>query len=155
METNNYLLEALKDIARLFNQADIKYCLIGGLAVGVLATPRATEDIDFLVFVDPSERSRIEDILKQTFLLIQSKEPVNLSFGKLWRLIIKRKNHKELIILDILTADSQELQDAIEAAFTIELSNVLIPVISRQDLIKMKSSSQRTKDRADAPGQEA
>ncbi len=149
MESSNFLLGALKDIARLFNESNIKYCLVGGLAVGILSGPRATEDIDLIVCAGLEEHGKIESIVKQAFAILQSKEPVNLSFGKLWRLILRQRNRDEIIILDMIMADNLELQHFIETAFVIELEGVPIPVISKENIIRMKSNSTRLKDRAD------
>jgi len=48
MEIAKSLIETLKKLCLLLSEAHIKFCLIGGLAVGILAKPRATEDIDLL-----------------------------------------------------------------------------------------------------------
>lgn len=40
--------EALANLAAVFQEQRIRYALIGGLAVSVWGTPRATEDIDAL-----------------------------------------------------------------------------------------------------------
>lgn len=43
------LYEELKRIIAALNAAGIRYALAGGIAVSMYASPRATEDIDFLV----------------------------------------------------------------------------------------------------------
>lgn len=48
MEIAKSLIETLKRLCLIFNEARIKFCLIGGLAVGILAKPRATEDIEWM-----------------------------------------------------------------------------------------------------------
>ncbi len=54
------LLHTLKSLCSLLNDEQIDFCLIGGLAVAILAKPRATEDIDLLIFINeekiPSRR---------------------------------------------------------------------------------------------------
>ena len=60
MEGANFLIEALKSIAMLFKESNVKYCLAGGLAVGMLSTPRATEDIDIIIKMK-SNSSRLRD----------------------------------------------------------------------------------------------
>lgn len=57
MEFSDLLIAALKDIASAFNDNKINYCLSGGLAVSILSTPRATEDID-IEMKAPSKRAR-------------------------------------------------------------------------------------------------
>jgi predicted nucleotidyltransferase len=46
--------EALANLAAVFQERRIRYALIGGLAVSVWGTPRATEDIDVLADAGPS-----------------------------------------------------------------------------------------------------
>ena len=52
------LFYTLKSMCALLNEEHLDYCLIGGLAVAILAKPRATEDIDFLVLIEESRSGR-------------------------------------------------------------------------------------------------
>lgn len=52
METAKGLTEVLKKLAGLLAKEELDFCLVGGGAVGMVATPRATEDIDILVLLD-------------------------------------------------------------------------------------------------------
>ena len=51
MDIARSLFETLKSLCRILGDARLEYCLIGGLAVGILSKPRATEDIDLLVLI--------------------------------------------------------------------------------------------------------
>jgi hypothetical protein len=58
--------KTLKEIIRILEHAGgVKaYALIGGLAVGGWITPRATKDIDILADLSVTNRSTIEEVLK-------------------------------------------------------------------------------------------
>jgi hypothetical protein len=45
------LSDAVRSLARIFHNRQVKHALIGGLAVGVRGRPRATKDADFLLQV--------------------------------------------------------------------------------------------------------
>ena len=49
------LYEELRSIAGALDAAGVRYALVGGVAVSIYATPRATEDIDVLVSSDDIE----------------------------------------------------------------------------------------------------
>jgi len=51
------LYEELRSIAVALDSAGISYALVGGLAVSIYATPRATEDIDILISSGDIERA--------------------------------------------------------------------------------------------------
>jgi len=46
------LPEDFKDFIHCLNSNKVKYLLVGGWAVGLYGHPRATKDIDFLIFTD-------------------------------------------------------------------------------------------------------
>jgi hypothetical protein len=49
------LFDTLKSLCTLLNDEHVDYCLIGGLAVAILAKPRATEDIDLLILIEEQQ----------------------------------------------------------------------------------------------------
>jgi hypothetical protein len=51
------LYEELRSIVGALTTAGVPYALVGGIAVSIYATPRATEDIDLLISGDDAERA--------------------------------------------------------------------------------------------------
>lgn len=47
-----YLLKPLEDLIRLFDDLNIPYAIMGGMAVSVHGIPRPTHDLDFTISVD-------------------------------------------------------------------------------------------------------
>jgi hypothetical protein len=43
------IIEAAKEVSKIFTQAKIRHVLVGGIAVGMHGYPRLTKDVDFLV----------------------------------------------------------------------------------------------------------
>ncbi|MEM4248154.1 MAG: hypothetical protein QXH80_02720 [Candidatus Nanoarchaeia archaeon] len=148
METDNPQISAIIKIVSILKECELNFCLTGGLAVGVYASPRATEDID--IIIENNEDKKIEFLSKldKDFKIVQHKI-LSFSFGNIWRIILKDAYLDNLIILDLIIANSQKLQDAISNPFIITISGLDIPIIKKEALINMKRLSSRLKDQAD------
>lgn len=49
------LLRVLAALTEWFKDQDVSYAIIGGAVIGFLAQPRATQDIDAVIWLDSSE----------------------------------------------------------------------------------------------------
>jgi len=58
---NNKLKLEIPKICKVFEQFDIDYCLIGGASLPTYNLNRATEDVDFLVFVN--DKQKLESLI--------------------------------------------------------------------------------------------
>ena len=54
-----------KEFLSLLNDNDVTYLIIGGYAVGYHGYPRATNDMDIWVAIDPTNADRIVKVLQQ------------------------------------------------------------------------------------------
>lgn len=54
-----------KEFLKLLNAKGVEYLLIGGYAVGYHGYPRATNDIDIWIAVNPDNASRMVDVLRE------------------------------------------------------------------------------------------
>jgi hypothetical protein len=60
----------LREMVQAFESADIRYALIGGIAVALRSRPRFTEDVDFLLDIAALKVPRLlEDLLARGFAL--------------------------------------------------------------------------------------
>lgn len=91
MEIATSLIETLKQACIVLNDADVRFSLVGGLAVGILARPRATEDIDLLVLMDAREKDALENLLHQAFEIVQSQDVMH--FKKACKIILTSHEH--------------------------------------------------------------
>jgi hypothetical protein len=138
------LPEEFKEFINLLNKNHVKYLLLGGWAVGYYSNPRVTKDIDFLVFTDDSNLKKLEKV----FYDFKS-PPVNIE-------ILKEKKgylfigSPPLRIEVISDADGINISDCYKRKKIIEIDDVKIKIISKNDLIINKKSTKRLKDLADA-----
>jgi hypothetical protein len=138
------LPEEFKKFINLLNSNDVKYLLLGGWAVGYYSNPRATKDIDFLVFIDNSNLKKLEKV----FYDFKS-PPIDIE-------ILKEKKgylfigSPPLRIKVISNADGINIKDCYRRKNIIEIDDVKINIISKEDLIINKKSTNRLKDLSDA-----
>jgi predicted nucleotidyltransferase len=134
-----------KDLLVEFVHCAVEFVLIGGYAVGLHIKPRATKDLDLLVAGSQQNLERVASALER--------------FGAPPNVVAAARHMgpTEVVYLgvapvriDILrTADGIETDQVISRAKRIDLSGLIIPVISIEDLIANKSASGRPRDLAD------
>ena len=59
------LPEDFKDFIKFLNENKVRYLLVGGWAVGIYGTHRATKDIDFFIATDEDNIHNLLDVLKK------------------------------------------------------------------------------------------
>ncbi len=88
MDIARSLFETLKSLCRILGDARVEYCLIGGLAVGILSKPRATEDIDLLVLIDEERIPSLMSLLREHLNVIQEGHIMRFPQATIWRTVI-------------------------------------------------------------------
>ena len=152
------MIEYLK-IFSLLNKNKIKYIIVGGLAVNIHGIPRATYDIDLLL--DMSNENLEKFIFFMKKLGFKPKIPVkieNLLSKEKRKKWIEEKNMKAFSLynpkftiteIDVVINTSISYKDAIKNVVYKKIRNIILPVISIKDIIKMKTASARKQDIAD------
>jgi hypothetical protein len=118
--------------------------LVGGWAVGIHGFPRATKDIDFLIAVDQKNLNKLKKALNQFGApsIDMSHFKVHGNFFRMGRSPVQ---------IDVITdAAGINFKECYARKEDIIVDNTLINVISRDDLIKNKRATGRTRDIADA-----
>jgi len=151
MEIAKGLIETLKNICLSFDEANIEFCLIGGLAVGILAKPRATEDIDLLVLIDEEKKRLITQLLQEKFKVIKINDEMHFKSATIWRIILQDTFTKDngLIVLDLIFADNAIYREAIASCIKLNIYGVSIPIARPESLIEIKKMSNRPQDLID------
>jgi hypothetical protein len=150
MTTGNELAEIFKKLCSELNRIKISYCVAGGFAVSLWGAPRGTEDIDLLIMLAETEKTRITDFLSRHFLLVQS-HPENMVFGDIiiWRHIVKSDSGTNLFPIDMILARNDFLIKSLDRKIELVYQGVTIPVISLEDLLIMKTIANRDIDNFD------
>ncbi len=146
-------------ILREFYYEHVDYLIVGGIALNLHGVPRATFDLDIIVAWDEENIRKIEKILEK--LKFKSMVPVTLTElkSKERRKELIRKKHMfalnfynvedPLEEIDILIKDVSDFKKLFERKKTIKIDDFEIYLISLDDLIKLKRSSRRHKDKED------
>lgn len=146
-------------IFKELNKKKIKYIVVGGMAVNFHGIPRMTYDIDLLLYLEDSNLKKFLNLMKKWGF--KPKVPVDImDFAKKYKRQdwIKRKNMKAFNLtnpewgiseIDIVINTPVDYKKALKNIWYNRLQGVTIPTISINDLILMKSESNRDQDKDD------
>ena len=145
------LEEALVSLAEFLEHEGIPYMVIGGMANAVWGEPRATVDID--IWVMPSPRNA-ESVLRA---LVRFGAPLhNLTqqdlevSGTVFQIGVAPRR------IDIITAASGlQFEETFKKSIVVDIDGIQVHIPSRDDLIRNKRATGRTKDLADAEALES
>ncbi|MDD5041930.1 MAG: nucleotidyl transferase AbiEii/AbiGii toxin family protein [Candidatus Peribacteraceae bacterium] len=146
-------------IFQALNEGDVRYLVVGGVAMNLLGYPRFTGDIDILLALDKNNLKRMAQRMKH--MGYEKRLPVEideLGDEKKVLTLMKKKGLQAYTFIN--TAEPQCTIDVIMGAslhfekyqkhhVTIDVWNIPIPVVSIDDLIGMKKSTNRRKDAED------
>ncbi len=147
-----------EEVLREFQSHNIKYVLVGGLAVNLLGSLRSTADMAILVEMSSDNLRKIVDILlKLGYEAKQSVDPMKLADAKTRNEWITNKHMKtfnfhkvnELKEVDIIIESPVSFEKAQGNAIYFSIDDLSLPVISLDDLIEMKTNTGRTIDKQD------
>jgi len=146
-------------VFKALNKARVKYLVAGGVAVNLYGIQRTTADLDLIVLLEESNLRRFVSTVKR--LKLRSKIPVeiedfiNPKLRKKWReeknmLVFSLYDPKNpYFLLDIMIEVNIDFNQAFKQKKKIKLGHLSIPVVSIEDLIKLKEVTRRPQDIAD------
>ena len=132
--------------------AGVPYCVIGGLAVSLLARPRATEDIDLLTL--PEAADEAASVIESAGYF-ESAEPWTFTASGVTLRRFMKTAGREYLILDLMFRDSDDYRAIVANAARREEEAGPVRLIARDDLIAMKLAAGRPQDLADVAALEA
>lgn len=140
------LYDEFFSVVSLFKEVAIRYAVVGGIALAFHARPRFTRDIDLLVHQDDVSLLKVA---MNRLGYEETAEPWILANTTLTlRRFLKVEGQDELMI-DILIANTEEHARMIRDADLAESAAGLVPVATRQDIIRLKRSRNSDQDRVD------
>ena len=131
-----------KEFLRLLNSKEVRYLLIGGYAVGYHGYPRATNDLDIWIAVDPENAEKITSAMEEFgFRQPDLSEHVFLKRDSVIRMGVAP------IRIEILTSISGiEFNDSYKKNIKAVIDGIPVKIISLKDLKINKLASGRHKD---------
>ena len=147
------------------NDAEVRYVVVGGLAVVLQGHPRLTAGVDIVLDLEPQSARKAMDALKK--LGLKARAPVELSAfadprqRESW--IVEKgmtvfslfSPANPLLILDLFVRDPIPFEKLWTRSKTIELAGLPIHIASIDDLIAMKKAVARPQDLLDIEALEA
>lgn len=139
-------------ILRALADHDVDYVLIGGLAVQTHGHVRTTNDADVIPAPDPSNLARLADALRSLDARIlnpgHENDPIDartLPRATIWQFATRDGG------IDVIheVPGGAPFQDLSRRALRVKLQDVLVPVVSLDDLIRMKLARGRQVDLSD------
>lgn len=148
MAAESFLAQTLSTLITDFNRRGIQYALAGGWAYSALVEPRATTDIDVLLLLEQPSRDRLQSLLSSLFDSTIVHPAAMVFHGiSIWRCVGILKNQE--VLIDLPLADSEYLQTALSRRRQILLGDLLVPILTVEDLILLKTLAGRLQDQAD------
>jgi hypothetical protein len=143
-----------EEIINKFNGAGIKYAIVGGMAVNLHGHIRMTADLDIILEMEDSNLSKVVKTLKESgFICKIPVDPMGLVNSFTRNDWIENKNMKALNFyrgteeVDLVIASPVKFEDAKKTIFVVKDTDY--PVVSKEDLIKMKEITGRLHDKDD------
>ncbi len=145
MEEKNFLIDNILRVVRVLKKENINFCIGGGIAFSVLVEPRATVDIDVIIYLKKSDFAKIKKTLNIEFdNLIFHENLMEFKNIKIWRII--RLEEDKVFIIDFVIVKKSFFNDLIKRKKEIEFEEVLVPFIDIEDLYILKKMSERKTD---------
>ena len=143
------LLEQLLHVCRFLERNRIPYMVVGGIAVGIWAAPRATVDLDFVIGLDEQQLPLFIETAQKAGLVLFDPKPMQFKKMKLLRMFLQGKE-AQLLMLDFILTDDDYKRESLQRAIALPLEGQEIKVASPEDVILLKLLSGRGQDRVDA-----
>ena len=147
----NDLVDTLHGFARLFDDLEIPYAIMGGWAVRIYALPRPTYDIDFTIALDRDRLAHLYTAAEQAGFTVPDQyrggwvdSVADMPLVK-FRLYLADRG----IDVDIFLAESAYQQEMMQRRVRHTIGGVPAWFVSAEDLILLKLIAGRTRDRAD------
>lgn len=136
------LPEDFKEFLKLLNEAEVRYLLVGGYAVGFHGYPRATADMDIWVAVSADNAARLVEVFHR-FGMTDPHVTADLfqQRGKIIRMGVPPMR------IEVLTEiDGVDFSECFKARVTAEIDGQPVWLISREYLRRNKRAAGRHKD---------
>lgn len=140
--------ERFLDVVRAFDEAEVAYVLVGGVAVNLHGVVRATEDIDFFVRPDPANVERLKHALRSLWDDPEIDEIRPEDFEAYATL--RYAPPGEDVVIDVITRLGTAFSFESLEAEPMDIEGVRIHVATPETLVRMKRGTIRPIDKADA-----
>lgn len=134
-----------RDMLSAFEDAGVEYLLVGAYALAAHGQPRATGDIDLWVHPSSENAGRVMQALQTFGAPLSEVNPEDFAKPEVvFQIGVTPRR------IDILTSiEGVEFAEAWKDRMEVDIEGVVVPVLSREHLIRNKRALGRTQDKAD------
>jgi hypothetical protein len=148
-----------EEIFRSLNKGRVKYVVVGGVAVVLHGIVRLTVDLDLMIDLEKKNTERFLDAVKSLGYI--PKAPVgSLEFVDASKRGLRKKGKNMIVFsfynpkkpfeeLDVFIDNPLDFNAAYKNRKVYKVAGLIIPVVSLEDLKKLKKLSGRKQDEAD------
>jgi len=140
------LSKDFKEFIALLNKHDVKYLVVGGYAVAIHGYPRYTKDLDVWIALSPGNADKMLMVLND--FGFGELELTSEDFTKSDQIIQLGYSPNRIDIITSLTGIN--FNESYENRLVIDLGDIEVLVIDRDNLKKNKLATGRLQDLADA-----
>lgn len=149
---------SLKIIITALTAAEVRYLIVGGLAVVAHGYVRCTVDVDLLLQMDDANVARAVGVLGRLGYVSKTAWPLADFADSAKRLALRRSGVDVLRLrspahdkteIDLLTRDALGFDRAYGRRLDCELDGIILPVCGYDDLVTLKRLADRSHDGAD------
>jgi predicted nucleotidyltransferase len=137
---------ALRDLEKWFERAKVPHTLIGGIAVSLIAQPRATRDIDVCISVEQKRWPSLIDSGKEYGFVTRIDDAVAFAARSRVFLLVHEPTG---IKVDISISGLPFEKEMLSRAVTIAVGDFEVKVPSPEDLVISKAVAHRARDLVD------
>lgn len=147
------------DILKKFYESNVKYLIVGGVAVNLYGIPRITQDIDIIIDTTRENILKINRIMKELDYI--PKLPVNpndLADPKKRKEWVEERNlvafsfyHKQntIKVVDMILSHPLDFESSFSNRTVRRARGIEVYTASIDDIIKMKETTGREQDKSD------
>ena len=140
------LLRVLASLTEWFKDQHVSYAIIGGAAIGFLAQPRATQDIDAVTWLDLAETPTFVASGARFGFFPRISDPIEFAIKS--RVLLLQHNQTKIDV-DISLGALPFEQEMIERAIEFTTPELTVQVATPEDLIISKAVAHRKRDLLD------
>jgi hypothetical protein len=147
------------DILEKLYHANIRYLIVGGLAVNLHGVPRVTQDIDLIISTDRENVEKLCNLLKELGYTPRLPEnPLGIAQEAVRKEWIEKRNLKAFSfyhqkdnykVIDIVLDSPLDFEKAFEQKTCIAVRDITIYTVSINGLMQMKQAAGRPQDTSD------
>ncbi|MEA3492859.1 MAG: nucleotidyl transferase AbiEii/AbiGii toxin family protein [Candidatus Margulisiibacteriota bacterium] len=148
-----------EDVFRKLQEKNVRYLLIGGIAVNLWGIERATGDIDLAVAMDSKNILNLVEAVKELgFIPKVPVKPEELAVPEKRKEWMEEKNMKvfsfqhpdnPFVLIDIMIDNPFNFEGMFSRRSTMESKGTKLSVVAVDDLIKLKEIAGREQDLSD------